>query len=89
MFKILSNIDDVKMDGMFEYSEINTRGHSKKLVKPRALKTLRLNSFCVRTIDRWNDLTEEIVTSTTVLSFKTLYDRYMGDKKYQTGDIYY
>ena len=88
VFKILNNIDDVKMDGMFEYSEINTRGHSKKLVKPRALKTLRLNSFCVRTIDRWNDLTEEIMTSTTVLSFKTLYDRYMGDKKYQTGDIY-
>ena len=52
VFKILNNIDNVKMDGMFKYSEINTHGHSKILVKQRALKTLRLNSFCVRTIDR-------------------------------------
>ena len=53
VFKILNNIDDLKIGGMFEYSEIYyTRGHSKKLVMPRALKILRLNSFCVRTIDR-------------------------------------
>ena len=29
-----------------------------------------------------------MVNSATVLSFKTMYDRYMGDQKYQTGDIY-
>ena len=37
---------------------------------------------------RWNDLTEDIVNSSSVLSFKTQYDRFMGDQKYQTGDIY-
>ena len=31
VFEILNNIDDVKMEGMFEYSDLNTRGHSKKL----------------------------------------------------------
>ena len=89
VFKILNNIDDVKMEGMFEYSDLNTRGHSKKLNKSRALKSFRMHSFCIRTIEKWNDLTEDMVNSSaTVLSFKTMYDRYMGDQKYQTGDIY-
>ena len=36
----------------------------------------------------FSTLTEDMVNSATVLSFKTMYDRYMGDQKYQTGDIY-
>ena len=35
-----------------------------------------------------NNLTDDIVNSSTVLSFKTMYDRFMGDQKYHTGDIY-
>ena len=73
----------------FLNSLTQTRGHNKKLKKKtRALKSLRINSFCVRVVNRWIDLTEDIVNSSTVLSFKTQYDRYMGDQKYQTGDIY-
>ena len=52
VFKILKNIDDVKMEGMFEYSDLNTRGHSKKLNKPRTLESYRMHSFCIRTIDK-------------------------------------
>ena len=74
--------------GEIEFSDLNTRGHSKKLVKPRALKSFRQNSFCVRVIDKWNALPDDMVNTSTVLSFKTMYDRYMGDQKYQTGEIY-
>ena len=88
VFKIIHNIDDVKMEDFFEFSDLNTRGHSKKLVKPRALKSFRQNSFCVRVIDKWNALPDDMVNTSTVLSFKTMYDRYMGDQKYQTGEIY-
>ena len=88
VFKIISNIDDIQMDGLFEISDSQTLGHNKKLKKPRALKSFRMNSFCVRVVNRWNDLTEDIVSSSSVLSFKTQYDRFMGDQKYQTGDIY-
>ena len=88
VFKIISNIDDIQMDGLFELSDSQTRGHNKKLKKPRALKSFRMNSFCVRVVNRWNDLTEDIVNSSSVLCFKTQYDRFMGDQKYQTGDIY-
>ena len=86
--KIVNNIDDMQMDGLFEYSDLTKRGHNKKLRKPRALKSFRMNSFCVRAVNKWNDLTEDTVNSSTVLSFKTMCDRYMGDQKYQTGDIY-
>ena len=88
VFKIIQNIDDISMDGLFEFSDSQTRGNSKKLKKPRALKTFRLNSFCVRTINKWNSLTDEIVNSKTVLCFKTKYDRYMGNNKFTTNEIY-
>ena len=88
VFKIDNNIDDIQMDGLFEYSDLITRDHNKKLKKPRALKSFRMNSFCVRAVNKWKDLTEDIVNSSTVLSFKTMYDRYMGYQRYQTGDIY-
>ena len=70
VFKIVNNVDDIQMDGLFEYSDLTTRGHNKKLKKPRALKSFRMNSFCVRAVNKWNDLTEDIVNSSTVLSFK-------------------
>ena len=31
VFKIIHNIDDVKMEDFFEFSDLNTRGHSKKV----------------------------------------------------------
>ena len=87
-FKIINKIDDIKMEGLFEFSDSITRGHSLKLKKPRVLKSFRMNSFSIRAIDKWNNLTDDIVNSSTVLSFKTMYDRFMGDQKYHTGDIY-
>ena len=44
MFKIIENIDDISMNGLFEFCDTQTRGHSKKLIKPRSLKSVRLNS---------------------------------------------
>ena len=88
MFKIVSNIDDVPTQGLFEFSNTQTRGHSKKLSKIRPLKTIRANSFFCRTINKWNALPEEIVVSKTVLNFKTQYDQHMNDQKYDTDVIY-
>ena len=88
VFKIVNNIDDVSFQELFSFSDLQTRGHSKKLNKPRSIKTFRLNSFCVRSINKWNELPNDIVNAASVLSFKTLYDRHMGEVKYSTEDIY-
>ena len=74
VFKIVHNIDDISMDGLFEFSDMQTRGNSKKLLKPRVLKTFQMNSFCFRSINKWNALPDDTVNSKTVLQFKTLYD---------------
>ena len=61
VFKIIQNIAGIPMDGLFEFSDSQTRGNSKKLYKPKALKTFRLNSFFVRTINKLTSLTDESV----------------------------
>ena len=77
VIKIVQNIHNISMNGLFEFSDTQTRSNSKKLKKPRALKTFRMNSFCVRTTNKWNGLPNDNVNSTPVLSFKSLYDRYI------------
>ena len=67
MFKIVQHIYDVSMDGIIEFSHTQSRGNSKKLLKPRALKTFRMNSFCVRSLNKWYALPDDIVNSKTVL----------------------
>ena len=47
------------------------RGHCLKLSKPKAKKSLRLNSFSLQTINVWNNLQEEVVTSKKVEHFKS------------------
>ena len=77
-FKIVQDIDE----GQFEFSDNHTRGHTKKLKKPRGpgpLKSSHMNSFCIRAVIGWNNLPEDTVNSKTVLRFKTLYDRHVGN----------
>ena len=84
----MQNIDDISMDGLFEFSDTETHGNSNKLLKPRMCKTIRMNSFCVSvsSINKWNALQDDIVNSKTVLQFKT-YDRHMGFSKFITEAI--
>ena len=35
VFKIVQNIDDISMNGIFEFSDTKTRGNSKKLKKKK------------------------------------------------------
>lgn len=90
VFKItgIQNIDDLPREGLFEFFDCQTLGSSIKLKKPRVMKSFRLNCFCVRSINGWNTLPDDIVNCNTVLKLKTLYDRYMGDRKFLIEDIY-
>ena len=55
------------------------RGHSLKVAKPRACTRVRRNYFGVRTVNDWNSLPEEIVTSETVNGFKDSLDEFWKD----------
>ena len=51
-FKIVHGNEDIKPDKFFEFNDNCTRGHLFKIVKPRCEKTLRLNSFPIRCINK-------------------------------------
>ena len=56
-FKIIHKIDDIDMSKFFTFTDNSQlRGHNLKLNKPRVNKSIRLNSFAMRTIPVWNDL---------------------------------
>ena len=54
----------------------DTRGHSWRLVKPRAVTRIRRNAFSVRIVNDWNDLPSEVVASDTLNQFKNRLDNH-------------
>ena len=53
----------------FSFNDNTARGHLFRITKPSVNKTLHFNTFLVRTNDSWNNLSEDIVSSDSVLSF--------------------
>ena len=88
LFKIVHGYEDIEPEKFFEFNDNCTRGHLFKIVKPRCQKSLRMNSFPVRCINKWNSLSEEIVCSDTVLKFKTRLDKILLPDRYILAEIY-
>ena len=57
----------------------DTRGHSKKLLTRGARIDCRKHSFFNRAIEPWNSLSEDIVSSTSIIQFESRLDRYWKD----------
>ena len=72
----------------FEFNDNCTRGRLFKIVKPRCEKTLKLNSFPVHCINKWNTLTEDIVCSDTVFKFKIRLEKVLLPERYILAEIY-
>ena len=88
LFKIVHGYEDIEPEKFFEFNDNCTRGHLFKIVKPRCQKSLRMNSFPVRCINKWNSLNEEIVCSDTVLKFKIRLDKILLPDRYILAEIY-
>ena len=84
LYKIVHGFEDIE-PGKFEFNDNCTRGHlTFKIQKPSCRKKLRMNAFPVR----WNSLIEEIITSDTVLKFKTRLDRHLQPDRFNLAEIY-
>ena len=75
VYKILNKIIHINQENFFIISEIrnkyNLRRHKLHLNKGSLSKTnIRLNFFCNRIVDVWNQLPESVVTSKTLDMFK-------------------
>ena len=71
LFKIYRGLSGIKFDSMFErVRDSRTRGHSLKLAKNRTNLDIRKFFFSERVVSRWNALSEEVVSVSTVNAFK-------------------
>ena len=59
-----------------------TRGHQLKLKRVRVSSHLHQNSFCYRVVTPWNSLTDQVVSATSVNSFKNRLDKLWKDRWY-------
>ena len=79
VYKIMSGKYDPEISNIFQHQEQenrNTRGHKYKLFKPRGRLNISKNSFCIRVVNMWNSLSENVVTANTLLTFERRLDRY-------------
>ena len=79
VYKLLMN----KYDDNTVHLDINidtrTRGHIKKLVVKRCHYDVRKYSFCIRVVNIWNSLPNEVISATSVNSFKNRLDLFWAD----------
>ena len=65
-----------------------TREHSRRLKKERAETRQRGNHFRHRTVNRWNSLTEEVVSVPSLNSFKSRLDELWRGYSYIQNDCF-
>ena len=65
-----------------------TRGHSRRLKKERVETRQRRNHFRHRTVNRWNSLTEEVVSAPSLNSFKSRLDELWRGYTYIQNDCF-
>ena len=86
---MIHKIDDIDISKFFTLTDNSQlRGHKLKLNKPQVNKSIRLNSFAMRTIPVWNNIPSDIVNSKTVFEFKTKLDKLWKNSRYDLSEVY-
>ena len=84
IYRILSGIDHLNSNLIVQLDNSSrTRGHSKKLIKPRVTSTIKQHTLGYRVIQDWNSLPEEVVTAETVNVFKTRLEKFWENKDFK------
>ena len=87
VWKIFQGKSSISPNDIFSISPlINTRGHCLKLSHERCRLAARQRFFSVRVVSLWNSLSEEVVLSETVESFKRGLHRSLGSVLFSFED---
>ena len=70
VFKITHGLEGLNSEDFFEYRQGPTRGHEFKFFKHRSRLNVRKYFLTQRVVEEWNKLPVEVVSATTVNSFK-------------------
>ena len=84
-YKIINGLERVDSGKFFKLStNTKTRGHSKKLLKPRCRLDIRKNIFSQRIVNDWNSLPQSLVEAGDLFSFKAGLDEVWDKHKFIT-----
>jgi len=61
--------------------DTRTRGHTKKHFVNRCHHDVRKYSFCIRVVNIWNSLPNEVITATSVNNFENRLDIFWADQE--------
>ena len=61
----------------------NTRGHSPKIAKSRAILGMRQNVFSQRVVNDWNSIPAQVVESSTLDILKSRLDKFWQGEKFR------
>ena len=75
VFKFIHGYDKIDMSNFFDMGGSRTRGHSLKLRKKSSSQDVRKYFFSLRTVDKWNSLSEAVVTASSIHNFKDKFDK--------------
>ena len=83
-YKLFTSKIDLAKDDFFRSSAAMTRGHEHSVVRQKATKLCRINSFSNRIVDDWNGLPAHVVSATTTNNFKRELDEHWQREMYRT-----
>ena len=83
LFKLLNGYFELDFTHFLTLShDSHTRGHSFKLLKTTCLSFMSHQLFGTRVINDWNYLTSDIVTNSSLNSFKSAVDNHFYDFRF-------
>ena len=83
-YKLVTGRLNINKDDFFRISHLTTRGHKQKNSEEHATKLPRINTFSNRIVKDWNDLSSQIVESSSINSFKNNLDNHWKNEIYAT-----
>ena len=75
LHKIINNDVDIDKNIFLYFQSSTTRCHDCKLRKKKATKLTRINMFSNKVVNDWNSLPPNVVTTTTINTFKNAIDK--------------
>ena len=76
VYRYFSGLDQFRGEELFQVDSGRTRGHHRKLIKPRANKIVKQKMLAYRVITDWNSLPEAIVMAESINIFKNKLEKF-------------
>ena len=83
-YKLFTGKIGMEKDDIFSPSLAAVRGHEYRVIRRKATKLCRINTFSNRIIDNWNALPKEIVAAESTDSFKNSIDKHWKEEQFSS-----